>query len=81
MTETGFKHFYIKRKSTSIIRCMDTREYKTKKTGVNVLIPLSCVLCSKLRAFPVIFDIFPYPCLSFSEVDFYYLVKNELELF
>ena len=26
---------------------------KTRKTGVNVLIPLSCVLCSEFRAFPV----------------------------
>ena len=31
-------------------------KHKTKKQGVNVLIPLSCVLCSEFRAFPVFFE-------------------------
>ena len=35
--------------------------------GVNVLIPLSCVLCSEFRAFPVLYEIvFPLPMHEFS---------------
>ena len=38
-----------------------------KMQGVNVLIPLSCVLCSEFRAFPVLYEIvFPLPMHEFS---------------